>query len=57
MKEFYVWFGAYWLLVGICIGIAYYKAGVQKEVWDREGVHLSQWEVMMGAHPMERVNK
>lgn len=32
----------------------WYKAGVQAEVYRRQGVEMTQWEVFVGAHPAER---
>ncbi len=32
----------------------WYTAGVQAEVYRRQGVNMTQWEVFMGAKPVER---
>lgn len=40
------------LILGI--GWTWYRAGVQQAVYEREGVHLTQWEVFVGAKPAER---
>lgn len=34
---------------------AWWRASTQQAVWAREGVHLTTWEVFMGAKPAERV--
>lgn len=36
---------------------AWYKAGLQQEVYRRQGVEMTQWEVFMGAKPVERYVK
>ncbi len=37
------------------VGIpAYYRASVQAEVYRREGIQMSTWEVLWGAKPAER---
>ena len=30
------------------------QAGIQAAVYDRQGVHMTQWELFMGAEPIER---
>lgn len=35
-------------------GVAWYLANVQAEVWQREGVQITTWEVFCGAKPVER---
>ncbi len=42
------------VLIGIGIGVRYYKAETQAEVYRREGIQMSTWEVLMGAKPAER---
>ena len=46
------------VLVGILfLGLAFYgwyRAGVQQEVYKRQGCEMSQWEVFMGAKPIDR---
>lgn len=37
-----------------CAGIGWYRAGVQAEVYCREGIYMTQWEVFVGAKPAER---
>lgn len=32
----------------------WYRCGIQADVWQREGITVTQWEVFMGAKPMER---
>lgn len=38
-----------------CAG--WYRASVQAEVYRRQGVNMSTWEVFMGAKPVERYLK
>jgi hypothetical protein len=33
---------------------AWYKAKVQADVYRRQGVEMTTWEVMLGAKPIER---
>ena len=42
------------LIAAIPIGFYWYKAGVQVEVYRRQGVEMTQWEVFLGAKPIER---
>ncbi len=43
------------LVVGVgALGFRWYKAGVQQEVYRRQGCEMSRWEVFMGARPIER---
>lgn len=42
------------LLVLISVGAGWYRAGVQAEVYRRQGVEMSTWEVFTGAKPAER---
>lgn len=42
------------LIAGVAGGIGWYRAGVQQAVWERQGAHLTQWEVFMGALPVVR---
>jgi hypothetical protein len=42
------------VLLGIGIAVDWYHAGVQQQVWERQGVHMSRWEVFMGAKPIVR---
>lgn len=34
--------------------LSWYRAGIQREVWQREGINLTQWEIFVGARPLER---
>jgi hypothetical protein len=43
------------LLAGF--GIAWVRATVQTNVYKRQGVDMSVWEVLLGAKPIERVLK
>ena len=54
----------HWIKVSIVLSIgiillgiagAFYSASVQADVYKRQGVEISTWEVMMGAKPIERV--
>ena len=48
------------VVAGAVIGapmFAWYKAGLQVEVYRRQGVEMTQWEVFMGAKPVERYVK
>ena len=42
------------VLLAILAGWGWYKAGVQAEVYERQGIHMTQWEVFLGAKPAER---
>lgn len=46
------------LLLALCLAGAtywdWYMAGVQAEVYRREGIEMTQWEVFVGARPAER---
>jgi len=33
----------------------WYRAEVQADLWRREGIQISTWEVMMGAKPAQRL--
>ena len=37
-----------------CLGWKWYRAGVQSDVYQREGITISQWEVFVGSKPAER---
>lgn len=40
----------------VCAGCAsWYSAGLQVEVYHRNGIEISQWEVWNGAKPPERI--
>jgi hypothetical protein len=47
------------IIAGIILApmAAWYKAGVQVEVYRRQGVEMTTWEVFMGAKPVERYLK
>lgn len=32
----------------------WYRAGVQKRVYDRQGIQMTQWEVFVGAEPAQK---
>jgi hypothetical protein len=42
------------LLMSFLFCVSWYRAGVQQEVWHRQGVRMTQWEVFWGAKPVER---
>lgn len=42
------------IVILIAVAVAWWRAGVQQRVWERQGCHMSQWEVFMGAAPVER---
>lgn len=42
-------------VIGIAVVGAFWKASIQAEVYRRQGVEMSVFEVMMGAKPIERV--
>jgi len=33
---------------------SWYVAGVQQAVWERQGIHMSRWEVFIGADPAQK---
>ena len=41
------------VLIPVCAW-KWYRAGVQQEVWNREGIHMTRWEVFTGATPASR---
>lgn len=45
------------LVAGVVWGTAWYKAGVQQDVYRRQGVEMSQWEIFIGSKPVERYIK
>lgn len=51
----------YGTIIGVLIfgsaGLGWYRASVQVEVYRRQGVEMSTWEVFMGAKPVERYLK
>lgn len=50
-----LWFGVFVVvLVTVPVAASWYKAGVQQEVYRRQGVEMSRWELFMGAQPVER---
>ena len=49
--------GAFALFMVVAIPVAYYKASVQREVYLRQGVVMSTWEIVWGAKPIERYVK
>ena len=34
---------------------SWYKAGIQSDLWKREGIEITQWEVFLGAKPAQRL--
>ena len=46
------------IVVGLVLGGAlmwgWYRAGIQAAVYEREGIHMTQWEVFIGSRPAER---
>jgi hypothetical protein len=42
------------LIVAVCAAVGWYRASVQAEVYRREGIEMSTWEVLVGARPAER---
>lgn len=40
------------VMLGITWTIDYYQSGIKAAVWKRQGIHLTQWEVFMGAKPI-----
>jgi len=62
MDEEYEYLGGCFILIvaiillfgiGGCVG--WIQASNQAEVWRREGINVSTWEVFWGAKPVERV--
>ncbi len=49
-------FGAL-VVAGLIFGLwfPWYQAGMQVAVYERQGIHMTQWEVYMGIQPAERV--
>ena len=43
------------LIIATVIGWHWYKAGRQQQVYDRQGIQMSQWECFIGVEPAERV--
>lgn len=41
------------LILGF-LGVAWYQAGLQTEVYRRQGIKMTQWEVFIGCTPAER---
>lgn len=53
MKSEHLLSGLFVLLVfGIGAGWYWYRASVQQAVWERQGVHVTTWEVLWGAKPV-----
>jgi hypothetical protein len=46
--------GAIAVILAIAFGVNWYKAGVQQEVYRRQGCEMSRWEIMLGAKPIDR---
>jgi hypothetical protein len=41
-------------LIAFGVGMKWYRAGIQQEVYRRQGCEMSRWEVFMGAKPIDR---
>lgn len=54
-KALVVMFGILGLVVALGIWWIWYVAGVQVEVYRRQGITMTRWEVFVGAEPAERV--
>ena len=37
--------------------IHWYSAGIQQQVWERQGCKMTQWEVFIGTEPITRYIK
>jgi hypothetical protein len=42
------------IITPFALGFKYYRAGVQQEVYHRQGVEMSRSEIFWGAQPAER---
>ena len=42
------------LIVSLALWASWYRAGLQQRVYERQGVHMTRWEVFMGVKPVER---
>lgn len=42
------------MLMTGCLAFDWYRAGQQAQVYQREGIEITQWEVFMKAKPAER---
>lgn len=42
------------LLVLLALGVNWYRAGVQRDVYARQGIQMSRWEVLLGTQPAEK---
>lgn len=43
------------LVFAAVFGFYWWRASIQADVYGRQGVQMSTWEVLMGAKPVERV--
>ncbi len=48
-------FGLFVIVGGIYASVSWYHAKLQSEVYRRQGIEISQWEVFCGVEPAERV--
>ena len=40
--------------MGGAIAFGWYRAGIQADVYNRQGAHMTRWEVFIGAKPIVR---
>jgi hypothetical protein len=43
------------LVLGSAASWGWYQAGVQQEVYERQGIKMTRWEVFIGAKPAVKV--
>lgn len=59
MKELCGYGCGFLAIMGVCIlfavGLGWYQSGVKAEMYRRNGINITQWEVFNGAHPPDRV--
>lgn len=51
----YIAFPCCLLLLGLFLWGNWYYCGVQSQVYKRQGIEISQWELFVGAKPKETV--
>lgn len=44
-------------MVSVGLGASWYRAEAQRKVYERQGVQMTTWEIMLGAKPVERYIK
>ena len=54
LKGFLVFGAVGAVALSLAFGVAWYSAGLQCAVYERQGVHMTQWEVFCGAKPIVR---